>query len=142
MSKIFVERIDEEHLDFNEDHLTCYKGKPFTGVGYVSFENDLGLEYETNYQDGHEHGLKRKWFSPGKLEYEAGMFRGMGHGRQKTWHPNGQLKEDALVEYGIVLKGKIWDEKGNLIEENELEEGSTNHDLLLHLRNLYKDFKP
>lgn len=142
MSKIFVERIDEEHLDFNEDHLTCYKGKPFTGVGYVSFENDLGLEFETSYQDGHEHGLKRKWYSQSKLEYELHMLRGMGHGIQKFWHPNAQLKELINAEYGITLNRKTWDEKGILIDQFELQEGTTNHRLLIRFRELYKDLKP
>jgi antitoxin component YwqK of YwqJK toxin-antitoxin module len=107
MSKIFVERVEEQYLDYDENQLTCYKGKPYTGIGYYSFDDGVGVAYEVNYQDGHEHGLKRKWFSRSKLEYEYPMFRGMGHGRQKTWHPNGQLKEDAIVEYGIVLKGKV-----------------------------------
>jgi len=142
MNKIFIERIEEQYLEYDENHLICYKGKPFTGIGYYPFDDGLGLAYEVHYQDGHEHGLKRKWHSRGQLEYEIPMLRGMGHGIITMWHPNGQKKEVIHAEYGITWHRITWDEQGNIIDEFKLEKGSTNYSLLLEFRELYKDLKP
>jgi antitoxin component YwqK of YwqJK toxin-antitoxin module len=138
-----IKRVLDEELDYdNTRMLYLYEGKPFTGVSFDPYDDGEGVEYESTFLDGMHHGYDRRWYKPGVLAYDRPFFYNMGHGIAREWHSNGQLILGSEAEYGVCLWKKKWNKKGELFEEYKLEEGTTNHDLLLHFREKYKGFKP
>lgn len=133
MIEKILERVDEEYFDSDGD-LTLYNGVPFTGIGFDPFPSGEGIEYETTYKDGLPHGMSRKWHSSGKLAYEVECKNGAVHGKETYWYPDGSVKSEAIYEYGIKISLKAWDEQGQLIEEFEIDPGSTNYALLQKYR--------
>jgi len=62
-----VLRVDEnETNDIND--VTYYKGKPFSGIAFGSF--DSGTNFETEFKDGLKHGLGKEFYNNGQLKCE------------------------------------------------------------------------
>lgn len=62
-----VLRVDEnETNDIND--VTYYKGKPFSGIAFGSFES--GTNFETEFKDGLKHGLGKEFYNNGQLKCE------------------------------------------------------------------------
>ena len=43
------------------------------------------IQYETNYEYGIWHGIRRGWYENGELKYELNYKDGKRHGVQKRW---------------------------------------------------------
>lgn len=83
------------HLDGGGVPILYYKGKPFTGVVYETYDNgDVSSEEE--YKDSYQEGQKT------------------------TYYENGQIDESYNRHHNLVIKGtyKHYDESGNLILSN------------------------
>lgn len=123
------DRVNEEFLDADGD-LVIFNGKPFIGTGFDPFPDGVGIEYETTYKNGLPHGFKRKWYKTGNFEYEIACYNGLKHGEETHWHPDGSMKLKAVYEYGIKIKSKSWNERGELMSDFKLSPDSTNFALL------------
>jgi len=130
-------RVPEDSIDYPGDGYYYVDGKLFTGVGF-SNHKDGWLETETEYRDGTEWGMKRRWYAPNKLLEEAQMRAGAVHGRERIWHRNGKLEEESECEFGVTLRRKSWDEDGDLVEVYEVKETDPDFKYVQELRDIYK----
>lgn len=72
---------------------TQYKGRPFTGVGFSTYENGI-LEFEQEYVDGLKHGYMRTYNEVGKLDFETEFQYNDVDGTSKTYYKSGQLHSE------------------------------------------------
>ena len=102
-------------LVMTEDYVFLYKGEPFTGLAYESYQG-LRLS-ETRYEKGAKQGLARRWY-PGteQLYYELHYAQNTLHGINRKWYENGQLKNESREEYGVTLWRSTWDQQGEQLE--------------------------
>lgn len=120
-------------LDYPGDGLMYLNDEPFTG--FHTFCDDSGWECaEHEYRDGLLYGIKRMWWRPGLLELEAECKWGVYHGRVREWHESGHLAFDAMYEHGVKLRGKMWNELGEVIEDYTLSESEPSFRLLESFR--------
>jgi hypothetical protein len=71
---------------------------------------------------------------PGVLALEAECALGARHGRTREWHDSGLLAADVVYEYGIKVRGRAWDESGQLVEDFTLAESGPTFELLQAFR--------
>ena len=133
-----MERVPPEHLEYTPDGDYLYHGIPFTGFTVRRYA-DGSLESEVEYRDGMLWGVSKVWLPCGQLVDEEEYRWGLLHGRRREWHDNGNLAADETYELGIRLRGKQWDEESQLTESVVLEEGTSDHRMLLRLRSVYQD---
>lgn len=126
-------RVPNDHLEYSDRGLYRSDGQEFSGIGYTLYDGGW-LDSETEYRHGVKWGLERRWFAPGQLESEAVMYRGVLSGKQRRWHEAGGLAEEADFELGVRLRSTKWNPDGEVVETFELEESSTNRELLEKLR--------
>ncbi|WFD08961.1 toxin-antitoxin system YwqK family antitoxin [Tepidibacter hydrothermalis] len=112
-----------------------YNDELFTGLGYELYQNG-NIRELIPYENGFANGMCREWYSTGELMREYELRRGSSHGRKIYWYKNGSIKLIANYEFGIELDYQEWDEKGNLIENRELDSNdpNSNYSTLLRLR--------
>ena len=65
--KQVVLRVDENETN-DIDDITYYKGKPFSGIAFGSFDN--GTKFETEFKEGLKHGLGKEFYNNGQLKSE------------------------------------------------------------------------
>ena len=117
-------RVDEDELEYTDESIYIWQGKPFTGIGYECLPNGA-LISEVSYVDGIQRGIAREWYSSGQLHVEEHYFDGSKHGEYHEWFENGQLKTETVYEFSILVKKKVWDEKGSLVKEFEISESDS-----------------
>lgn len=117
-------RVDEDTLEYTNESIYMWQGKPFTGIGYECLPNG-DLISEVSYVDGIQRGIAREWYSSGQLHVEEHYIDGSKHGECREWFENGQLKIEAVYEFSILVKQKMWDEKGRLVKVFEIDEGDS-----------------
>jgi hypothetical protein len=115
--KVNAEDPDIEYVGSHPD--VTWKGKPFTGILF-EMQNGLIIN-EVAYVDGAETGLYKTWHPNGKLESEGESKLNRSHGFFKSWYSSGQLHCEGFAELGYVSWRKEWDEEGNLISEQKIE---------------------
>jgi antitoxin component YwqK of YwqJK toxin-antitoxin module len=140
-----MKRVPKKLLYYNDGHHYLEgEPEPFTGVGY--FENDDGqVTAEIEYRDGLEWGKKREWSNPGEsdqLSLEDTMWLGVMHGKSREWFLDGKLAEENDYEIGILVRKRVWDENGVLIEHYEMQKEDPEYAELQDYRNIYKDAPP
>lgn len=74
------------------------------------------------WKDGLEDGVARQWDHQGRLENEAQKAFNFTHGESRSWYPNGQLKSWCVCEYDYVVESIRWDEDGNIVAYETLDE--------------------
>jgi hypothetical protein len=118
-----VIRLDSDDVDIEYiggNHDVYWKGKPFTGI---MFEAKNGqIINEVTYVDGAETGPYKTWHENGQLESEGESKWNRSHGYFKAWYPSGKLEYEGMAELGYVIWRKEWDEEGNLISEQRIED--------------------
>lgn len=130
-------RIARDRVSYNEQEgLDCHAGVPFTGVAY-SLHPDGGLASEEEFRDGLPWGTAREWSRSGGLLSESEWLRGVIHGAEREWDEAGRLRAEIVCEYGVVLRQRAWDEQGALTEDYEIEETSSDFELLQRFRRAY-----
>jgi antitoxin component YwqK of YwqJK toxin-antitoxin module len=113
---VAVIRVTTSELEYPGDGVTYFKGERFTG--FQVSRDDSGWECaEREYRDGLLSGARRGWHRPGVLALDADCAWGAFHGRVREWHESGLLASDAVYEYGIKVRGRAWDESGQLVED-------------------------
>ncbi|WP_299589485.1 hypothetical protein [uncultured Microbulbifer sp.] len=121
-------RISEDQIDFSDEMVCLYKGKPFTGV---VFDEDAGQVIgETQYKDGMLDGITRTWFRNRQLRSESCFVENRRHGPDKEWYESGVMKSDTMYEHGIIVKKVDWDLDGKIIKSYELMEDDPGFELL------------
>ena len=121
-----------------------YKGKPFDGIGFYKYTNDLLLEksykdgklvsekvwwsegklkIESSYKDEKKHGLYREWYENGQLMKEENYKFGKEDGLNRKWHENGQIRCIIKVKVGVVISERYWYENGQLLAERNRIDG-------------------
>lgn len=122
-------RINFDELDFTDDLINTWNGKPFTGIAF-EYNGQGKLISEVSFVDGIEHGIARDWYPSGQLKKETYLMWGGLHGVSREWFENGRLKSEAYGEYAILIKRKIWDEDGNLILDKHISENDPLYKIL------------
>lgn len=119
-------KVDFERLETSDDGLgeILLDGKLYSGV---AFERDKSgqLRSLAGYDGGKIHGAWREWTSTGQLRTEQYHRNGGGHGPWREWYPDGRPKVDAYCEYGLFVRRKIWDERGDLIKDETIDPESS-----------------
>ncbi len=130
-------RVSSENLEYTEDGLYFYEGKPFTGVEV--FEENGWIQGEHELRQGLKWGLQRSWYRPGVREEEAECAWGGYHGSVRKWHWNGHLALDGEFEHGIRVRVKEWDEDGKLTEDYTIQPTDSWYDTLQMYRCFFGD---
>ncbi len=132
-----MKRVPNDSLTFEEGTMLL-DGVPFTGIGEIP-DATGGLIGEYEYRDGLKWGKSRTWYSPGVRFQEGRYFMGTGHGKHREWYRNGELKKETDYELGYVVRKKVWDEDGNLVEDYEIQETEPKYKSLEKFRKHYAD---
>lgn len=115
-------RDDSEVLYDMDEGLYCLGDIPYTGLVHQRSRAGV-LISEESFVDGVLDGICRYWYPNGQPMQEK-TFRGnSAYGPVREWHKNGQIKREALMDYGIRLRDRKWDEAGVLTEDYTLSEG-------------------
>lgn len=125
-------RVNEDELEYTDELIYTWQGKPFTGIGYEHLRT--GERIEVSYLDGRQTGIAREWYPDGTLKSEEHYVNGSKHGICQEWFKNGQLKTEAFYEFSIRVKEKIWNEKGELVQEFEISENDNRYSTLTTFR--------
>ena len=128
-------RVSYDDLGYSDYSFYTYEDQPFTGVAYENYPNG-NLLAEDSYLEGVREGISKKWYTNGALEYEVYYQYGALHGLCKEWYESGALKSEFLYEYGIRIKGKSFDEDGNLIKDYHIKDDDPNIEILKKYRYL------
>jgi hypothetical protein len=137
-------RVNGIYTEWEDSNFLLYQGNLFTGIQYYLYPNGQ-IQKERSYFEGRETGFDRSWYSNENLRSEIPKF-GSSHVITffKKWHSNGQLSEEGFMEYGVVFKKKIWDEKGILTKDWKLEENEAEpmYRYLQMLRKDHREYSP
>jgi antitoxin component YwqK of YwqJK toxin-antitoxin module len=111
-------RVPMEELDFDEDLVHSWRGRPFTGTAY----EDAGPRgrSELTFCDGLQDGPSRDWDASGRLRGESMYRQNVRHGVSREYDEAGRLQSEAVHEYSIEVRRRRWDRAGNLVESAEL----------------------
>jgi antitoxin component YwqK of YwqJK toxin-antitoxin module len=74
------------------------------------------IMYEWNYRNNKLHGVSRAYTIDGHLMSEWDYKHGVLHGTSVEYHPNRKKKKVEKYRNGQVVKRRLYDEKGKLIE--------------------------
>jgi antitoxin component YwqK of YwqJK toxin-antitoxin module len=132
--KIDIEDTYTEYIAGNPTKM--FEDKPFTGITF-ELKNGQVIE-EVTYLDGAEHGSAKSWYPNGNLEYVGEHKWNLHHGPFETWYESGSLQHKGFFELGHAIWRKEWDEAGNLISEESIEDDS---DEVLSLEAMRSAFK-
>jgi antitoxin component YwqK of YwqJK toxin-antitoxin module len=111
-------RVLYDDIDYTDDDLYVYDGKPFTGIGF-EIEQDGTVVSELEFVQGKLHGMSRGFYSSGQLEEETPYVNGLKHGVEREWFESGVLRREAILEFDVLMRSKVWNEEGKLIHEEE-----------------------
>ncbi len=138
--KASTDLVNRDGLVYEEDSDT-----PFTGTAVDQWPNGQ-KKAEIEYLAGKRQGKESSWTEKGQKLYEGENFSGKSSGKLRMWHENGQQaayiemrngKPHGKVNFwyengqkesegewrdGKEISRKCWDEKGNLIDCEELPE--------------------
>ena len=84
-------------------------------------------------------GVRRKWYLSGQLQEETEVHKGAGNGMHREWYENGAMRLEELIEHGIEVWHKRWDERGALVESRQIKEDSVHYQILQNLRKAEAD---
>lgn len=115
-------KVAEDDLEYSDDSIWTFDGKPFTGIGVVELPGD-GIR-ETQFESGVEHGGTKVWDSNGILREFLPCFRDTLHGISLRYDANGEIEVAERYEYGVRVSEGVPDSKGCLSWTTVLEEGS------------------
>jgi len=132
-----MKRVLDSSLDYpGRDGLYYHDGRPFTGIAYALFPSGE-LEFETEYRDGAEWGLHRKYSKEGAIIEEGNYRAGFREGLWRAWDASGKLALEEFREFGCPLTRKRWDAQGNLVEDFSLKESDPAFATLKVYRKIY-----
>jgi antitoxin component YwqK of YwqJK toxin-antitoxin module len=127
-----VLRVDAGELEW-EDYVTYYQGKPFSGVA-VELRPNGSVWSEETYLNGLLDGVSRDYHENGSLDSETVYKQGIANGPSRAFYASGQPKYERMIELGICVRSREYDEQGRLIKEEELQPQHPNYRLLQRAR--------
>ena len=117
MSSEEEREIDIDELERDDDFDIYYhEGQLFTGVAIERWPNGA-LRARSEFENGWEVGTDREWYESGQLKYKARMGVDVHDGTIEEWYENGRRKLVSEYDRGQLIRQKIWDETGVLIED-------------------------
>ena len=122
-----------------QDHFYNFKGQPFAGICYSTYENGR-RSLEVEYLDGLPNGIWKQWYESGGLKLASQCRSGIKHGSHEEWNDGGKLKLRATYEYGIQLEMREWNAAGRIVRTFQLGPDSpgANWSLLMKCRGRVK----
>ena len=118
-------KLDGVFIQWYEDgqkkYERTYKDGEEDGLLTIWYE-DGQKRSEVTYKDGKIDGLLTCWYEDGQKRLEATYKDGKLNGKWISWYENGQKKQEATYKYWELISEKCWDEDGNEIDCDELEE--------------------
>jgi hypothetical protein len=131
-----MDRVNWDDLTLEDNDTYSYRGSPFTGwaTEYLPDGRILG---ETPIVNGITQGVARDWYGNGQLRLEEGQLGGGLHGISRAWYSSGQLKREARGEFGVCIASREWDQKGNLVNEFQLEPSDWRYKELMTKRQIW-----
>jgi len=130
--------VEQNLLKMNDDQIYFDGPEPFTGVAY-QLRDDGSVWAEQTLLHGVPDGPTRSWYPNGQLKTETNYKLGWGDGVSREWYPDGRLKSYDLIECGISIECKGWDEAGALIDDYHIDPASGQFSRLQQLRATEED---
>lgn len=112
--------VSYDDLEYTEDGLFLLNGMPFTGTA-ADFNGKNVKIGEVSFLDGREHGVARSWYDNGGPASETPYVHGVMHGTKREWFESGSLRKESAVEFGVLMKEKEFDHRGEATQEFERE---------------------
>jgi len=72
-------------------------------------------------KNGMMQGKAQKFYQDGKLKEEAEFMQNKFHGSYKVYYPNGKINKDETYKFGVLIKHKVYNLQGELIENTKYE---------------------
>lgn len=130
-----TDAVPDAGLDFDDDGAAIYLGGPFTGTSYEVTAG--GIRSELHYVKGLLQGRATDVvLATGVLVGETSYLLGMKHGPQREYFTDGKLREKRVYEYDVCLKVRVFDARGSLLSERDLDMGSPEGRVLAQRRTM------
>ncbi|MDC7235934.1 MAG: hypothetical protein PQJ58_22110 [Spirochaetales bacterium] len=126
-----MEEVDFDDLDFWDGYYL--DEKPFTGIAYEKDSRGVILS-EYTFVSGAESGPQKEFYSNGNKKELIHLYFGWHHGLSYEWYEDGTLKFESLLEYGIVIWQKQYDEKGKILLDYTLGKEDDDYKKLMEWR--------
>ncbi|MCA8910243.1 MAG: hypothetical protein KDB82_00940 [Planctomycetes bacterium] len=102
--------IENEALEYDDNHLWTLDGVPFSGFAF-EIDEESGWRTETEYKNGLEDGTSLTFDTEGVLRERAEYYRGALHGSRRRWNGSGELVSETIAEYGyLVTRRRLGDD--------------------------------
>jgi antitoxin component YwqK of YwqJK toxin-antitoxin module len=108
--------IEYDDLIYTAAHIFVHEGRPFTGITEDLFPNGQ-LQCRIHFKDGREHGIAEAYFPSGAKKSKTPYTGGAAHGRDTEWFESGAVRIERDIEFGFMIREKVFDESGNLVKE-------------------------
>lgn len=94
-----------------------YKNGKKEGV-WTWWYQDGTKKRESEYAGDLKHGNTTYWYKNGKLQSESKYENDELHGKSTWYFQNGKKKKSAVYNNGLFVGSIVWDEMGNILENN------------------------
>lgn len=138
-----MNRIPYEQLDDHPDasDLCTLHGEPFTGVAYSTWPTGAVMD-EWTFRNGEKWGPFREYYSDGRLTASGYNVAGVSHGVWRTWFPDGRKQSVTLIQYGVTVRAKDWDEQGRVWRDYQVQSEPEAQWYLNHLEESRRKYAP
>lgn len=123
-----VPRVDANALDW-DDYVCYYEGQPFSGVAF-ELRPSGSLWSEQTFANGLLEGVSRDYHEHGGLDSETVYKMGIANGPSRAFYATGRPKYERLIELGICVRSREYDESGTLVKDQILRPEDSNYRLL------------
>ncbi|WP_164887365.1 toxin-antitoxin system YwqK family antitoxin [Hahella sp. KA22] len=131
-----MSQIDESLLEFNDDDLLVFEGKPYTGETFLNYAGG-NIKRAMSYDNGLPSGCCKEWYESGQLKREWLAVRSQGASEEKQYYENGVTLSIRLTEHNIETSYEKYNESGELVEQRKLEANSPMAKVLERMRNVH-----
>ena len=118
-------RVPDDLLDFDNDLVMRFRGRPFTGIAYEEDSGGRGVVSEVAYVDGVQDGWSRDRTMSGELIGESKYRKGVAHGPSRRYE-SGCLVQEALYRCGHLMEERRYEANG-VVTNVAIAEGSEAH---------------
>jgi hypothetical protein len=119
-----MQRVHIDELDAHPEEGGCCirNDEPITGVVYEMWTDSIPkLEYHC--RNGLVWGPQRTWGRSGEPLRAWYEIEGFTHGVSRLWYAPGRLLKLTIYRYGVVVRSRMWDKQGRVIEDYTVPEG-------------------
>ncbi|MEN8120201.1 MAG: hypothetical protein ABFS35_07635 [Bacteroidota bacterium] len=116
----------ESRANYTNDILSGY---------YVEYHKNGEMASQGWYKESNAHKEWRYYYKNGTLESINFYHKGNFHGEQKYFSVEGKIYKTQMFNYGDIINEKIYNHKGELIEEINFKDYSGNYKIETHHAN-------